>query len=65
MISDLCDHNDVQPYGIAVAKHRGLARPVLDALRVLFSNGRYPAILKKWGVRAGVIAHPEINAAIR
>jgi hypothetical protein len=25
---------DVRPYGIAVAKHRGLAKPVLDALRV-------------------------------
>ena len=55
---------DVQPYGIAVAKHRGLAKPVLDALRVLVSNGKYSAILKKWGLGSGAIAHPKINGAI-
>jgi polar amino acid transport system substrate-binding protein len=55
---------DVQPYGIAVAKHSGLSKPVLDGLKVLISNGQYKAILTKWGLRSGAIRHPKVNGAI-
>jgi polar amino acid transport system substrate-binding protein len=52
------------PYGIALPKGTGLAKPVLDALKELMSNGRYMAILKKWGIQAGAISNPKINGAI-
>jgi polar amino acid transport system substrate-binding protein len=55
---------DVQPYGIAVAKHSGLSRPVLDGLKLLISNGQNKAILTKWGVHSGAIRHPKVNGAI-
>src|SRR5919199_673934 len=51
------------PYGIALPKGDGMTRPVLDALKVLMSDGRYGAILRKWGVSSGAITHPAINAA--
>ena len=55
---------DVQPDGIAVAKRSGLSKPVLDSLTLLISNGRYIAILRRWGLQSGAIAHPRINGAI-
>jgi polar amino acid transport system substrate-binding protein len=55
---------DVQPYGIASAEHSGLSRPVLDGLKLLISNGRYLAILTRWGMQTGAITHPRINGAI-
>ena len=51
------------PYGIAMAKSSGLAKPVLDALSVLISNGVYKSILDKWGLSAGAITKPVINGA--
>jgi hypothetical protein len=54
---------DVQPEGIVVAKHSALRKAVLDGLKVLISNGKYAAILTKWGLRSGAIRHPKINGA--
>jgi polar amino acid transport system substrate-binding protein len=52
------------PYGIAIPKGNGMAKPILDALKVLMSDGTYKAILTKWGVQAGAITNPKINGAI-
>jgi polar amino acid transport system substrate-binding protein len=52
------------PYGIAIPKQSGLAKPVLAALKKLMANGKYKAILTKWGVQAGAITNPKINGAI-
>jgi len=51
------------PYGIAIPKGSGLAQPVLGALKVLMANGKYKAILSKWGISAGAISDPTINGA--
>ncbi len=52
------------PYGIAIPKNSGLAKPILDALKQLMSNGTYLNILKKWGIQSGAITNPKINGAI-
>jgi polar amino acid transport system substrate-binding protein len=52
------------PYGIAIPKKSGLAKPVLDALKVLLKSGSYKQILTKWGIQAGAISNPKINGAI-
>jgi polar amino acid transport system substrate-binding protein len=52
------------PYGIAIPKDNGMAKPVLDAVKQLMANGTYTAILKKWGVQGGAISNPKINGAI-
>jgi polar amino acid transport system substrate-binding protein len=52
------------PYGIAIPKDNGMAKPVLDALKALMSNGTYMTILKKWGIADGAITNPVINGAI-
>jgi len=51
------------PYGIAIPKKSGMAKPILAALKQLITNGRYMAILKKWGIQSGAISHPVINGA--
>jgi polar amino acid transport system substrate-binding protein len=51
------------PYGIAIPKGSGLAKPIRDALEQLMSDGKYQSILKKWGVQAGAISKPVINGA--
>jgi len=51
------------PYGIALPKGNGMAKPVQAALKILIANGTYMKILEKWGVQAGAITNPEINAA--
>ncbi len=51
------------PYGLALPKGNGMAKPVLAALKVLMSNGQYKAILTKWGVQSGAITNPTINGA--
>jgi polar amino acid transport system substrate-binding protein len=51
------------PYGIAIPKGDGMAKPILDALKVLMSNGTYKSILTKWGIAAGAITNPKINGA--
>ena len=52
------------PYGIAIPKGDGMAKPVLAGLEALMADGRYQAILKKWGVQQGAISTPKINGAI-
>jgi polar amino acid transport system substrate-binding protein len=52
------------PYGIAVPKGTGMTKPLLDAMKVLIANGKYKAILAKWGIQSGAINTPAINAAI-
>jgi polar amino acid transport system substrate-binding protein len=51
------------PYGLALPKGNGMAKPVLDALRALMANGTYMKILDKWGIQAGAISDPTINGA--
>lgn len=51
------------PYGIAIPKGSGMARPILAALKVLMADGTYLAILKTWGIASGAIANPTINGA--
>jgi polar amino acid transport system substrate-binding protein len=52
------------PYGIAIPKGNGMAKPILGALKVLMSDGTYKAILTKWGIADGAITNPKINGAI-
>ena len=52
------------PYGIAIPKGNGMTKPILGALKVLMSNGRYKAILTRWNIASGAITHPTINGAI-
>ena len=52
------------PYGLAVSKTGGLAKPLLAALQELMKNGQYMAILTHWGIQAGAISNPKINGAI-
>jgi polar amino acid transport system substrate-binding protein len=51
------------PYGLAVAKNSGLAKPVLEALKELIKNGQYKAILTHWGIQDGAISAPKVNGA--
>ncbi|HEV3123472.1 MAG TPA: ABC transporter substrate-binding protein [Candidatus Dormibacteraeota bacterium] len=51
------------PYGIAIPKSNGMAKPILDAVKELMSDGVYAAILAKWGIQAGSINNPQINGA--
>lgn len=52
------------PYGIALPKGKGMAKPVLAGLKALMADGHYQSILKKWGVLPGAISSPKINGAI-
>src|SRR5919204_626064 len=52
------------PYGIAIPKGSGLDKPILGALKVLMKDGKYTAILSKWGIQEGAITNPKINGAI-
>ncbi len=51
------------PYGLALPKGNGMAKPVLEALKVLMANGTYTAILKKWELQGAAITSPVINGA--
>jgi len=51
------------PYGLALPKGNGMAKPVLEALKVLMANGTYTAILKKWELESAAINNPQINGA--
>lgn len=51
------------PYGIAIPKGNGMAKPILDAVKVLMANGTYNSILTKWGIKEGAITNPKINGA--
>jgi polar amino acid transport system substrate-binding protein len=52
------------PYGLAIPKNSGLAKPMLAAVEELIANGKYKAILEKWGIQQGAISEPKINGAI-
>lgn len=52
------------PYGIALPKHNGMAKPILAAVKYLIKHGAYRKILVKWGVQGGAISNPKINGAI-
>jgi polar amino acid transport system substrate-binding protein len=52
------------PYGLALPKNSGLAKPMLAAVQELMKNGQYKAILTKWGLQSGAITNPQINGAI-
>jgi polar amino acid transport system substrate-binding protein len=49
------------PYGIAMPKDSGLAKPVQDALTNVMADGTYKKILDYWGLSQGAITNPEIN----
>lgn len=51
------------PYGIAVPKNGGLAKPVQDAMTALVKDGEYLKILTKWGVQAGAVTTIGLNGA--
>jgi polar amino acid transport system substrate-binding protein len=51
------------PYGLALPKGNGMAKPVLAAIKELMSNGTYAAILKKWQLQTAAISNPVINGA--
>jgi len=54
------------PYGLAVPKNGGLAKPIQAAILALMKDGQYKAILTHWGVQAGAIpaSQVKINCAI-
>src|SRR6202035_3058788 len=52
------------PYGIALPKGDGMAKPILAAIKHLIADGQYIKILKHWGVQKGAISNPRINGAI-
>jgi polar amino acid transport system substrate-binding protein len=54
------------PYGLALSKDGGLAKPIEAAVKELIANGTYNKILTKWGVQAGAIpaSKVQINGAI-
>ncbi len=52
------------PYGLAIPKTSGMTQPILAALKELIANGKYKAILEKWGIQSGAITEPKINGAI-
>jgi polar amino acid transport system substrate-binding protein len=51
------------PYGIAIPKGSGLVTPVQQAVQALMRDGTYKRILTKWGIQAGAISAPQVNAA--
>jgi polar amino acid transport system substrate-binding protein len=51
------------PYGIAIPKDTGMAKPVLAAVKALMADGTYKSILEQWGVASGAISDPVINGA--
>jgi polar amino acid transport system substrate-binding protein len=54
----------VVPYGIAIPKNNGMAKPILDALKELMSDGIYTKIMEKWSIAGGAIGTPVINGAV-
>jgi polar amino acid transport system substrate-binding protein len=49
------------PYGLAVPKTSGLAKPLLAALQVLMKNGTYKTILAKWGIQSGALPASQVK----
>lgn len=52
------------PYGIALPKGNGMAKPTQAALKVLIDDGTYKKLLTKFNVQQGAITKSEINPAV-
>jgi polar amino acid transport system substrate-binding protein len=57
------DSYGTAPYGIAIPKDTEMTAPVLAAVKAIMADGTYANVLEKWGVSAGAITDPAINAA--
>ena len=53
----------VAPYGLALPKNNGMAKPTLAAMKKLMADGVYAAILKYWELTPAAISNPVINGA--
>ncbi len=53
------------PYGIAVQKESGLAKPLLAAVEKIMADGTYDTILEKWNIESGALEEPTINGAAK
>jgi polar amino acid transport system substrate-binding protein len=51
------------PYGIAIPKGNGMAKPIQAALKKLIADGTYQQILTKWHIQQFGITNPVINGA--
>ena len=51
------------PYGIAMNKGNGMAKPVLAAVQKLIAGGQYKKILQNWAIEDGAISTPKVNGA--
>jgi polar amino acid transport system substrate-binding protein len=49
--------------GAGVTKGIGLTQPVADAVNKLIATGAYAAIMKKWGISAGLVTSAHIYSA--
>src|SRR6266540_7406016 len=59
----LGDIYDSAPYGYVVKKDQTeFAQAIAGAVSALISDGTYKRILTKWGVEAGAITNPAVNA---
>lgn len=54
---------EVVPYGIALPKGNGMAKPMQAAMTALIKDGTYQQILTKWGVQKGAITKSVIDGA--
>jgi polar amino acid transport system substrate-binding protein len=54
----------VAPYGIAIPKNSGMAKPIQDAINKLIATGVYQKITAKWGLQSGAITQATINQAV-
>jgi polar amino acid transport system substrate-binding protein len=54
---------EVAPYGIALPKGNGMAKPFLGAVKDLIHDSIYRQILTKWGTHPGAISGPKIDGA--
>jgi polar amino acid transport system substrate-binding protein len=52
---------DFLPYGIALPKGNGMAKPIRAAVKYLIKQGAYHKILVHWGVQGGAISSPKID----
>lgn len=54
----------VAPYGIAIPKNSGMAKPIEDAVNKLIAAGVYQKIMSRWGLQSGAITKAIINQAV-
>ncbi len=54
----------VAPYGIAIPKNSGMAKPIMDAINKLIATGVYQKILAKGGLQEGAVTTATINQAV-